>query len=483
MGTSKILKTSQEQAVASWIDNLNQLRLDAFFESLKAQDVNFFGALNVLEKFKEDVFFEVVDRNRGGLKGMHGFIAERAQVSIDNARKINVGAKPEYFLVDNNGPIDYLRGNTPIQQKFVQKDFGLGAIKDHSIKYPDYLKSGGKYQIPKNYFEKIQKIMSISPEDAEKLTRNSEPSIDQWRNVNKLVNEIGLTSQNGSLEPTLIDYQEVQLGTYEETADKEITSLKKTDQERRNEAYQKSKPTLQEGAKVAATSAVIEGGMVFCLGVYEKLKSGKKLWAFTSDDWKDLGLDTAAGGGKGAIRGAGIYALTNFTQTPAAVASSLVTASFGIVAQARLLKEGKISNEDFLINSEVVCLDVSVSAISSLMGQVLLPIPVLGAVIGNAVGMFMYGIAKENLSKEEQALIANFNSSIGELNKQLDKQYREFIELLNLEFAKFNSVLDLAFDLNVNKAFAGSIEMAQFVGCDHDKVLWNKQDVDAYFQN
>lgn len=223
--------------------------------------------------------------------------------------------------------------------------------------------------------------------------------------------------------------------------------------------------------------------MSFCLGVAKKLKSGKKLSEFTADDWKDIGIDTAAGGGKGAVRGASIYTLTNFTATPAAVASALVTAAFGVTAQARLLQQGKISNEDFIVNSEVVCLDVSVSAISSLLGQVMIPVPILGAVIGNAVGMFMYGIAKDSLSNQEQALIESFNNGIQQLNEQLDEHYRALIELLNQEFSKFKSVLELAFDLDVNVAFAGSIALAQYLGCDKDKILWDKQAVDAYFLN
>ena len=481
MERTRILKSTQEQAVASWIDQLNQLRLDELVAKLNAQDINLEGALEALETLKLDVFHEVVSRNRGGDKGMHGFIAERAQVGIENARKLIVGAKPEYFLIDDNGPVDYLRGDIQIQQKFVQNTLGLGAIKEHLAKYPDFLEKGGVYQIPKDYYEKFQEILSISPEDAAKLTRNSDPSITLWRSVHNLIDEMGIDPADIPIEPTVVDYSEVQLGTYEDTVDKEADSIKDKDQELRDEAHQQSKPSLQEGLKATAVSAAIEGGMSFCLGVHGKLKSGKKLSEFTSDDWKDVGLDTVAGGGKGAVRGASIYALTNFTATPAAVASALVTATFGIAAQARLLQQGKISNEDFIINSEVVCLDVSVSAISSLMGQVMIPIPVLGAVIGNAAGMFMYGIAKNNLSKQEQLLISDFNSTIDQLNKQLDERYLVLIELLESEFAKFKSVLDLAFDLDVNVAFAGSIALAQYVGCDRDKILYDKPAVDAYF--
>lgn len=481
METTQIFKTTQEQAVASWIDSLNQLRIDELVAKLSAQDVNLESALEALATLKSDIFHEVISRNRGGDKGMHGFIAERAQVAIENARKLIAGAKPEYFLLDDNGPVDYLHGNIQIQQKFVQNALGLGAIKDHLTKYPDFLENGGVYQIPKDYYEKFQEILAISPEDAAKLTRNTDPSITLWRNVHKLIGEIGIDPTNPPIEPTVVDYSEVQIGTYKETVDKEADAIKEIDQECRDEAYQQSKPSFQEGLKITATAAAIEGGMNFCLGVAKKLKSGKTLSDFTAEDWKDVGFDTATGSGKGAVRGASIYGLTNFTATPAAVASALVTATFGITAQARLLQQGKISNEDFLVNSEVVCLDVSVSAISSLLGQMMIPIPVLGAVIGNVTGMFMYGIAKDNLSKQEQTLIADFNNTVQQLNEQLDAHYRVLIELLEQEFAKFKSVLDLAFDLDVNVAFLGSIALAQNVGCNSDKILLDRQAIDAYF--
>jgi hypothetical protein len=94
----------------------------------------------------------------------------------------------------------------------------------------------------------------------------------------------------------------------------------------------------------------------------------------------------------------------------------------------------------------------------------------------------MYGIAKDSLSKQEQQLICNFNDSIALLNSKLDEQYKALIELLKSEFAKFQSVVALAFDLDVNKAFEGSVELAQYVGCIDERILKNKDEVDNYFQ-
>lgn len=481
MTIEETARSTQEQAVAAWIDHLNQLRVDELITKLAAQDTNLESALEALENLKLSVFSDVINngKGRGGPFGMHGFISERLQVALENARKLIIGAKPEYFLVDDNGMVDYLRGDTPIQAKFVQMNLGLGAIKDHLTNYPDFLKNGGIYQIPKDYYETLRKVLSISPEEGAKLSRNSDPSIILWKYAHQFFKETGIDPNK--IEPAVVNYRDVQKATYENTVSKEEESLRETDKTRRDHAYEQSQPTWQEGLKTTAAGAAIEGGMSFCLGVATQLRSGKKLHEFTEQEWKDVGLDTAKGTGKGAIRGAAIYGLTNFTATPAAVASAMVTAAFGIAAQANQLRQENLSEAEFIANSEVVCLDVSVSAISSLMGQVLIPVPMLGAMVGNAAGMFMYGIAKENLSKREQMLIAGFIESTQKLNEQLDAHDKELVEMLEREFGEFQTVMALAFDPDVNIAFEGSIKLAQYVGCKDEHILKDKEAIDAFF--
>lgn len=117
------------------------------------------------------------------------------------------------------------------------------------------------------------------------------------------------------------------------------------------------------------------------------------------------------------------------------------------------------------------------------LGQTLIPVPILGAIIGNIAGMFVYQIAKEHLSAKEQALIFNYQESIANLNKMLADQYQELLSQLKKELAKYASILDLAFDTNVNIAFNGSIALADYVGVVPKKVLRNKQDIDQYFLN
>ena len=95
--------------------------------------------------------------------------------------------------------------------------------------------------------------------------------------------------------------------------------------------------------------------MGFYSAISKKRREGKKISEFDADDWKEIGGETAMKTLKGGSRGVTIYALTNYTATPAAVASSMVTASFGIAEQAYLFRKGEISELEFYENSEILC--------------------------------------------------------------------------------------------------------------------------------
>lgn len=479
MDVAQIAKSTQEQATAAWVDYLNQLRVSELLAKLSSQDINLKLALAELQKMKVNIA-TLIENNRGGTKGIHGFLAEVAEVGTENARNLVKGLDAVCKWVNNNGPADIIRNGKEIQQKFVQAGghFGLEAVKAHLDRYPDFIQNGGKYQIPKDFYNDLKRILTLSQEEAAK---ESTRTYQLWKWVHTFFEENRIALSD--IEPAVIDYSAAQADKIGDTIQKEENNIKAEDQRRRNEAYEASKPTLKQGVQIAAVSAVSEGGIAFCLGVWKKRKQGKQLSEFTAADWKEVGIDTAKGSAQGGIRGGAVYIMTNFTATPAAVANALVTASFGIVAQAYQLQQGNISADDFIVNSEVLCLDVSVSAVASILGQTLIPVPILGAIIGNMAGMFMYQIAKEHLSEKEQTLISNYRKTFIDLNKRLEERYQELISQLKKELARYASILEWAFDKDVNIAFNGSIALADYVGVDAKNVLRSRQDIDQYFLN
>ena len=479
----ELAKSNQEQAVAAWINYLNQVRLDRLVASLAQQDVNLGDALASVQGALTQIGREVIDVNRGGQKGMHGFIAEVAEVGIGNAREQILGKAAPYQWVNNNSPVDLLRDGVAIQQKFVAAGgrFGLGAISEHLEKYPDFIKAGGKYQIPSDHYDIIKQLHNMSAEDATKLLSRggNGPSYRDWVRVQAFTKKGAVPFD--SLEPSKLEYAQVKRGTYKATLASEEHSLRETDLSRREEAYQESRPSLHQGARATVGAAVVEGGTTFVLAIVAKRRDGKKLKDFSSEDWQAIAGETGFSTAKGGLRGFSIYTLTNFTATPAAVASSIVTAAFGIAEQANRLRHGEISEQEFLENAELVSLEAAVSALSSFLGQAFIPVPVLGAVIGNTVGAIMYRSVSSSLSKREAALIEQYLEDQHLLDQELAGQYKNLMDELTASMTTYVEILDRAFSPNVEAALDGSIELALALNVPVDEILDTADKAYAYF--
>jgi hypothetical protein len=484
MDAEKIAKTNQQQAVGAWVNYLNQVRIDRLVAALARQSENWNDAMEAISDAISKINISIIGRNRGGNKGMHGFIAEIAECGIGNARQIIEDKLPTYEWINDNGPVDIIRGAQEIQQKFVQSGghLSLRAIAEHLRTYPDYIKNGGLYQIPKDQYDKIQYYLNISESVANKMpTSTGEFSLKQWKEVQAFFADGKVPLQQ--LEPSILEYSEVQADAVSTTFEHEKERLNERDQERRDAAYHESKPTFSEGAKVTVASAAIEGGMALCMSISRKRKTGKKLKDFDESDWKSIAGEAGTGTVHGAVRGASMYLLTNYTATPAAVASAITTASFGVAEQAYLYREGKIGETEFIENSELLCLDAAVSAISSFAGQALIPIPILGAVIGNTIGTVMYQIAKDSLSRKEQAIINGYLCNLDELDKHLAYEYEQSLAQLNIAVVNYMELLAYAFSPNAGQALNGSVDLAKHMGVPTEEILDSREKIIDYFTN
>lgn len=482
MDLSKVLKTDQEQAVAAWIDYLNQVRFTDLIDALNRQDGNLQDALDSLRSTMDTIKDNVVDVGRGGQKGMHGFIAEVAEVGIGNARKAIHGEERIYDWVNDNGPHDIQIGDVLYQMKFVQGggSFSLDAVAAHLEKYPDYLEQGNKYIIPKDFYEKVRTLLDIDEAQAAKLSNSGEGLTRRdWQKVKDFFDQHDITIDD--IEPSQLDYDEVQQVTIVQTMDNEEISIRREDERLRNKAYDESKPTLGQAAQATAVSAAIEGGMSFAMAIAEKLREGKNLRDLTSEDWADIAKASSSGALKGGIRGASIYALTNFTATPGAVASSLCTASFGVAEQAHKFRNKEIDEVELIRASEIVCLDAAVSALSSALGQAIIPVPVLGAVIGNTVGTVIYQAAKDNLSDYEQRVLAEYEEQQKRLDAELGAEHEKLLERIRTGMAEYISLLETAFHPDPVLALEGSITLAEALGVPQSEILDTQEKMDSYF--
>ena len=109
MNEEKITKSTQEQAVASWIDYLYQSRIASIIKALNEQDFNLERSLAELQKIKD--FISNPTHILGNPLSKHGEIAENFQVYVSNAIKILTGEATEHTFenVGRTAPEDYIK--------------------------------------------------------------------------------------------------------------------------------------------------------------------------------------------------------------------------------------------------------------------------------------------------------------------------------------------------------------------------------------
>lgn len=479
---NKIVSSTQEQAVGSWINYLNDLRIQELIKNISKQNNNLSNAIGILKETTNTINKEIIETNRGGSCGIHGFIAEVAECGINNAKKQIIGKKNNCIWINDNGPTDLKLNGIQVQQKFCNANFSLNAVNEHLKKYPDYIKNGGKYMIPKNHYEKIKYLMSLSEKEAnKKLSSSGENTINEWRRVHNAFEQGNLKLKD--LKPSNYEYREVQKGKIHSSLRREENEIRDIDKGLRDKYIDESKPTLKEASNIANVSATLEGGTAFVSSILNIKNSGKRLAQFTEEDWKYVAKETGTGIIKGEIRGYTVYGLTNYTKTPAAVANAFCTSAFGVAEQLYLLRNNSISENQFWSNSESLCLDATVSALSSVIGQVLVPVPVLGAIIGNSVGMLIFENVRTVLNKNEYQKLSGYIKELDCLKTKLEEEYQKEVNMLQIELNNYLNLLIKAFNPDYELALEGSVELAISNGIKDEDILKNINDINNYFMS
>lgn len=514
MNVREIAERDQEQAVAAWRSYLNQEQIDRMINMLhdefRAQDLDLGRATREMTKAMRGID-EVITKNDGGAKGLHGNIAEVAEAGVRNARSRVEGGPALFERLYDFSKDDLRQGDTYYQMKFSAAGgrFSLGAVRSHLDKYPSYISEGKKYIIPRDHYETVKRLYNMSEKEAARLSKSSGgPSYTDWKRVQSFFAQDDISFED--LEPSVHDYAEVQKGAIHDTMRRERTRLRETRNERRgrtrSDAQKIGSPSLQDGLKAAGSSAAIEGGAAFVMAIVSRLKGGKRLCDLGEDDWAEIASESGKGFAKGGVRGAAVYFATTFnvsnnvvgTYTLAthefvskaasnrvsmsgSAASALVTASFGVAEQAHRMREGSIDEGEFLERSELLCLDATVSALSSFLGQTAIPIPVLGAVIGNTVGNMLLQIAKDGLSERELALAEAYAEAQRRLDEELDARYQTIVAEVSEGMRQFLALLDRALAPDPAEAFEGSVALALSLGVPEEEALTTMDEIDDFF--
>lgn len=418
----------------------------------------------------------------------HGEIAEHIEVEITNGRLILKGLKPiaSFDGVGRTAPEDYLINGIQIQSKFCNSfNNTLNNVKDHLIQYPDFAKKG-YYKIPKDQFNLIKQIVK----------ENSVEGIS-YSNVKKCKNLVALIEgKTGKpffkvVRPGICDYYEVQIGTVGKTLDRyenefitsnkeQIIELEKESKQAQLNAQKITDPSLGEALKYGAISAAITGGMAASIKIYTKIKAGKKLTDFSIDDWKEIGIDFSINGIKGGISGLGIYTLTKVGNFSAPFAAGVASASVGIISLLVDYRKGQITKNEFADLSTSLCFEAGLSAIGASLGQTMIPIPVLGAIIGSATSKAVIELVNYISGKQEDKLITFLNVEYENSVRSFEKEAIRLINIMNSYYLKLDGYINAALSKESAARFFGSVELCRFLKVKEEFIIKSIEELDDF---
>lgn len=484
------------QGIASYVDYLNDIRLIDLMNNLeliltKETDnlseiaTKSANSLSNIEWAKLEID-NLININRGGETGLHGFISEYAETGIRNARDVFQGLQKSVVLLNNNGPADILLQGKEVQMKFYANM--LEEIKQAS----NYGEMGMMF--PKDHMEVIEKIMG----GAKTVDLNGNVlSNTQITNIRRVIEEESVhrgDSYEKWMKSSVLKYKDVQKGAIDKTLSDEVKDIKKqTIQEETNikneadkdriTAHQKAKPSFGEASKVAGIGAAAQGGLNFGIFVYEKHKEGLEIWDFDIEDWKQCGISTSKGAIKGAVSGYAIYGLTNVCHLAAPSAGAITAGTFGLTSAVVKYRKGDVDADGFIDLVTLNSIDAAGAAIGAAMGQAVIPIPVVGALVGSIIATTALSLGKGVLNKHEIQIINNYQERIAFFINGLDEKYQLKLEELLSEYRKLGELQQYSFDLDINLhlRFISSIDLARSAGVPDKCILKNEDEIDNYF--
>lgn len=461
-------------------------------------------AISYIEKARDFVSPGNLSHILGPNATKHGEIAENLEVNFRNGRNVlrHLKAVAQFLMEgkDRIGPTDFVVDGTPVQSKFINGDEfsapnkSLTHVFAHLKKYPGYATDAspygfpgqkGVYFIPKDQYETLQKVITGNTEGLSYRTVKTCKAL-----VSRIEEETGRPITD-VVKSGVADYKDVQLGrvdatidaeerSYYEAHEEESRQIRKEDEQQREKAQHITDASWREAFKAAGVGAAISG--VFSAGssIFLKMKKGKRITDFTLDDWKDVGLDFAKGGLKGGISGVGIYGLTKLAGISAPLAGSMVTMAIGITSLFIDYQQGRISQNDFADASLALSIEAGLAAFGAVLGQLVIPIPEVGGIVGTIAAQITYKYVAEICGKSEGRLVALLERNINNYKAKLNLESQRLVEKVNSYYDRLEELIEKALSLEPDVCLGGSVELARLVGVDENLIIADTSELDVF---
>ncbi|MBB3175596.1 hypothetical protein FHR90_003458 [Endobacter medicaginis] len=464
-----------DQAAGIIVQSFNDGRVINEGIKLAAQDAAFDSALNEINKVRDTL--SRPQNILGPEFTKHGEIAENMEVGIRNARQaLSQEAMTATFEgVHRTGPVDYRINGIGVQSKFINGvPNNLRHVLKHMGAYPEFTSDGSFYIIPKDTHSAIQTLLNGG--HIEGLSSKSEEAI---RQLAKQIEQQAGKPFTEVVQPSVSDYSDVQIVRAPTTLDNEQKDLISKNEELKDKIVDDHKPSLQGAAQAALMGGAVGGTLSLTTCLYAKLKAGKNVFRgdFTAADWQEVGVDTAKGAIGGSVAAGAIYLTTNYAGMAAPLASAVVSAATGIASLSNALRKGDISFNEFVETSLIICAESAIVGVATVVGQVLIPIPILGAVIGSLAGKLVIEFTRGLSARIAQRLRDDMDT----FRAKLDDALKLALATVTAELNRLGSLTTAAFDVRLNTSLIDrSVELALAMGVKATVLIASEADLDSF---
>lgn len=483
--TSAILQADIDTRINEQMERLAEIQQVASQKMQEAGEILNQG-LGCIENIRD--FVANPNHILGSDRSKHGEIAEQIEVQIRKGRAIMDHMKPTATFegVGRTAPEDYIIDGMPVQSKFINYCRGsLEHVLEHVHKYPDFANSGF-YHIPKDQYAILEKI--YNGESVEELSSRSVNA------CKKLIQQIEAETGNPFcqvVKPGISNYSDVQVGQVDKTLNNyeaefndqhraEVKDIRQEWDRAKEEVEHMTDLSWGEALKYSAISAGITGLTSAGITIYSKIHNGKKITEFSLDDWKDVGYDFSKGAIKGGISGIGIYGLTKLGGFSAPFAGAVVSTAVGISFLLYDYKIGKISENEFADSACALSIEAGLAAIGASIGQMLIPVPVLGAIVGSAAANAALKISRHICSEHEAKLIRNMEAEYEKLMKSLNAECEKIIRQMDRYYSQLGGYINAALSPVSAVRFYGSIELCKFLKVPETDIIHSINELDRY---
>lgn len=403
------------------------------------------------------------------LKQQAGFAAENKYTARQNAENIinknktrvhNTDVKGsgsynelfDHIITDENGIVI-----SQEQMKFVGSDPKACLEKLASKKFQKYLDADAKITVPSDYYQGIL-------EEAQK-------SIDSLEKQLKHAKESGNTELEKSLKERLDKYKKIKASVKDSGVSND-EAMEARLHPKISTAKDVVKVAHRAGLEQAVYGAAIGGGISMVKNIVAVVKGDKNPEEAGLSLIKDTGV---AAGTSYATAFAGSVIKGGMQNSASTTVQSLAKTNLAATIVTTTLETGKTLKSYFTGDiSGLECLEElgekGVGQLSAAMfaaaGQILIPVPVVGAMIGSMVGYALSSACyKELLGALKEAKLAH------EERMRIEKECEEAIKMIVQFREEMNESIE-KYLKDMRKTFSTELENAE-------KAIWN-DDIDAF---